>query len=118
MKLTPEQFNKLVTKDEFSEFKNEFFAMKDDFYILKDEFSEFKDQLFLLKDDFYIFKDEFSEFKQDMDEKINILISMLEKNSTKEKDHDMEHVSNIVAHDRFQKEIEQIKNQIQAPANA
>lgn len=76
MELSPEQFNKLVTKDEFY------------------------------------------EFKEDMDEKMNIMISMLEKNSTKEKDHDMEHVSNIAAHDRFQKEIEQIKTQIQTPANA
>lgn len=76
MELSPEQFNKLVTKDEFY------------------------------------------EFKEDMDEKINIMISMLERNSTKDKDHDIEHVSNIAAHDRFQKEIEQIKTQIQAPANA
>lgn len=76
MELSPEEFNKLVTKDEFY------------------------------------------EFKEDMDEKMNIMISMLKKNSTKDKDHDIEHVSNIAAHDRFHKEIEQIKNQIQAPANA
>lgn len=60
MTLTPEQFNKLVTKDEFNEL---------------------------------------SQKVETLDGKIDLVIGMLEKSAKKESDHEIEHISNIAAHD-------------------
>jgi len=79
MTLTPEQFNKLVTKDEFN--------------VLKDDALEIKNY-------------------------IRTMLGMLEKNAKNDDDHAIEHVSNITAHDRFQRDIDQIKTQVKASANA
>jgi hypothetical protein len=73
MTLTPEQFNKLVTKDEFNEL---------------------------------------SQKVETLDGKIDLVIGMLEKSAKKESDHEIEHISNIAAHDRFQGDIDTIKTQI------
>jgi len=53
----------------------------------------------------FITKDEFNE-------KLDIVIGMLEKSAKKEKDHDIEHVANIAAHDRFESEITKIKTHV------
>lgn len=73
MTLTPEQFNKLVTKDEFNEL---------------------------------------SQKVETLDGKIDLVIGMLEKSAKKESDHEIEHISNIATHDRFQGDIDTIKTQI------
>jgi len=83
MTVTPEQFNKLVTRDEFS------------------ENSARTDERF-----------------DELNEKMDIVIGMLEKSAKKDADHETEHISNIAAHDRFQRDIDQLKTQIKTPANA
>lgn len=101
MTLSSEQFNELVKKDEFFMLKDEFYELKDEFYELKDEVHELKDEVHELKDEVHEFKDEFKEFKEEVNEKFDIIIGMLEKSTKVEKDHEMEHVANIAAHDRF-----------------
>jgi len=96
MTLTPEQFNKLITRDEFNEKTDKLLT---EIITTSDNVRELKNRV------------------DGMDEKIDVIIGMLEKNAKKDSDHEIEHVSNIAAHDRFQNDIDQIKSQIKITAS-
>jgi len=49
---------------------------------------------------------------------MDIVIGMLEKSAKKDSDHETEHISNIAAHDRFQRDIDQLKTQVKVSVNA
>jgi hypothetical protein len=67
MALTPEQFNRIVLREELHDVK-----------------------------------DDIKELKDDMKK----VLKMLDKTAKSQKDHDIEHVANIGAHDRFQTKID------------
>lgn len=70
MTLTAEQFNKLVTKVEFNE--------------LKDEVGEIKTG-------------------------VRKILNLLDGKATKDKNHEIEHISNIATHDHFERRIKQLE---------
>jgi len=56
-------------------------------------------------------KEELTPFREEVREKIDTVITAVDNITKKFEDHNSEHIANIGAHDRFDKEINLLKNQ-------
>ncbi|MFH1255466.1 MAG: hypothetical protein V1667_03285 [bacterium] len=100
MPLTPEQFNKIVTKEEFKELKEEFKELKEDVKKIDDKLNKVIVEAVNIKEDMkeFVKKDHF-------DKKMDEVLSAVDKITKKYEDHKIEHISNLAAHDRFEGRI-------------
>ena len=102
MNITEEQFNKLVTKKEFN-------GLETKVDKLETKVDKLSIEVLGTKEDVKGLKKELGEFKVEVNEKLDILISMVEANTTKDKTHEQEHTANIAAHDRFESNFALVK---------
>jgi len=109
MNITEEQFNKLVTKKEFNGLETKVDKLETKVDKLETKVDKLSIEVLGTKEDVKGLKKELGEFKVEVNEKLDILISMVEANTTKDKTHEQEHTANIAAHDRFESNFALVK---------
>lgn len=106
MTLTPEQFNKLVTKEYLDE-RLENMATKEDLKVLEKKMDKKFDAAF----DLFATKEDLKELKREMANKedINKILAAVDGIAKKHQDFEVELAANLGAHDRFETRITKLE---------